>query len=167
MRQNDDRGRDCLDFITLIDCTQIVEGPTHIAGGRLDLVLTDVPDLVKVSTHCSIGTSDHSHLRVVVTLNKRVPQVCCSRRVLLKSRINCGAVRDDLAALPRSAIVKDAAPVEELDRCLVGIVCARVPSKIIRLTNIDKPWFTDYCRRAFDRKNASYRRWNVKRTANN
>ena len=87
-------------LLASVVCTQIVEKPTHIAGGRLDLVLTDVQDLVRVSTHCLIGTSDHFHLQVVVMLNERVPQMCCTRRVLLKSRINWGAVRDDLAVLP-------------------------------------------------------------------
>ena len=47
-------GRDCLNFAMLTDCTQIVEGTAHIVGGRLDLVLMDVSDLVKASTHCSI-----------------------------------------------------------------------------------------------------------------
>ena len=80
---------------------------------------------------------------------------------------NWSAVRDNLAALPWSAIVKDAAPVEELDRRLAGIVRARVPSKIITLRILDKPWFADGYHRAFDKKNVSYRRWNVERTVNN
>ena len=95
------------------------------------------------------------------------PQVCCSRRVLLKSRINWGAVRDDLAALPWSEIVKNEALVEELDRHLVGIVRARAPSKMIRLRSLDKPWFANDCRRAFDRKIASHRRWHLGRNVNN
>ena len=72
MRPTDDRGRECLDFATMTDCTQIVEQTTYIAGGRLNLVQTDVPDLMKVSTHCLFGTSNHSHLQVVVTLNEEV-----------------------------------------------------------------------------------------------
>ena len=30
---------------TVADCSQLINGPPHIAGGVLDLVLTNVPDL--------------------------------------------------------------------------------------------------------------------------
>ena len=33
--------------------------PTHIAGNRLDLVMTDVPDIVDVVVGTPLGTSDH------------------------------------------------------------------------------------------------------------
>ncbi len=39
---------------------QLVTGPTHLAGSRLDLALTDVPDVVKVTTMAPLGTCDHS-----------------------------------------------------------------------------------------------------------
>ena len=41
----DRHGRDALDFSS---CEQLVCCPTHIAGNRLDLVMTDVPDIVDV-----------------------------------------------------------------------------------------------------------------------
>ena len=33
------------DFATVSACDQLVAGLTHARGGRLDLLLTDVPDL--------------------------------------------------------------------------------------------------------------------------
>ena len=39
------------DFATVADCSQLVNGPTHRAGGVLDLVLTNVPDLCDVHDH--------------------------------------------------------------------------------------------------------------------
>ena len=43
----DSHGVAALDFATLMDCTQIFRGPTHRAGGVLDLVLTNVPELCR------------------------------------------------------------------------------------------------------------------------
>ena len=38
------------DFATVSVCDQLVVGSTHARGGTLDLLLTDVPDLVRVVT---------------------------------------------------------------------------------------------------------------------
>ena len=45
---NDRRRRDALDFCNLSGCEQLVRCPTNIAGNRLDLMMTDVPDIVDV-----------------------------------------------------------------------------------------------------------------------
>ena len=37
------------DFATVSGCDQLVVGPTHALGGTLDLLMTDVPDLVRVA----------------------------------------------------------------------------------------------------------------------
>ena len=36
-------------YYFIITCDQLVFGPTHARGGTLDLLLTDVPDLERVS----------------------------------------------------------------------------------------------------------------------
>ena len=41
-------GHDALDFSNQSGCEQLVLCPTHIAGNRLDLVMTDAPDIVDV-----------------------------------------------------------------------------------------------------------------------
>ena len=50
------------DFATVSGCDQLVVGPTHARGGTLDLLMTDVPDLVWVAVVAPIGNSDHSSL---------------------------------------------------------------------------------------------------------
>ena len=50
------------DFTTVSGCFQLVVSPTHARGGTLDLLMTDVPDLVQVSVVAPIGNSDHSSL---------------------------------------------------------------------------------------------------------
>ena len=51
-----------LDFATVSGCDQLVIGPTHARGGTLDLLMTDVPDLVRVAVVAPLGRSDHSSL---------------------------------------------------------------------------------------------------------
>ena len=50
------------DFATVSGCYQLVVGPTHARGGTLDLLMTDVPDLVGISVVAPKGNSDHSSL---------------------------------------------------------------------------------------------------------
>ena len=38
--------------------------PTHARGGTLDLLMTDVPDLVWVAVVAPLGSSDHSSLSI-------------------------------------------------------------------------------------------------------
>ena len=50
------------DFATVSGCDQLIVCPTHALGGTLDLLVTDVPDLVRVAVVVPIGNSDHSSL---------------------------------------------------------------------------------------------------------
>ena len=56
---------DILNFFILSCCEQLVRCPTHIAGNRLDLVMTDVPDIVDVLMDTPLGTSDHCIVRTL------------------------------------------------------------------------------------------------------
>ena len=51
-----------LDFATVSGCDQLVIGPSHARGGTLHLLMTDVPDLVRVAVVAPLGSSDHSSL---------------------------------------------------------------------------------------------------------
>ena len=51
------------DFVTVPGCDQLVAGSTHARGGTLDLLMTDVPDLVQAAVVAPIGNSDHSTCR--------------------------------------------------------------------------------------------------------
>ena len=50
------------DLATVSGCDQLVVGPTHARGGILDLLMTDVPDLIQVAVVAPIENSDHSSL---------------------------------------------------------------------------------------------------------
>ena len=165
--RTDSHGRMARDFSSLSDCRQLVVGPTHRDGGTLDLVLTDVPDLCKVSLGCHVGRSDHAHLSIELLVSMRVPGFCVQHQMYLKSRVRWDMVEQDIADLPWTVIRHAQSSVEVLDDHLLRIIRARVPQITIRTRNGDKAWFNDECRRVFDRKQAAYLNWCRARTRDN
>ena len=81
-------GAAAVDFATVSGCHQLVVDPTHARGGTLDLLMTDVPDLVRVALVAPIGNSDHSSLSAVISMAQSVPNLCVSRKVFLKYQVN-------------------------------------------------------------------------------
>ena len=55
-----------LDFATVSGRDQLVIGPTHARVGTLDLLMTDVPDVVRVAVVAPLGRSDHSSLSIAI-----------------------------------------------------------------------------------------------------
>ena len=100
------------DFATVSGCDQLVVGPTHARDGILDLLMTDVPDLIRVVVVAPIGNSDYSSLSALISTAEAVPNLCVSRKDFLKHQVNwntvCGAMRD----LPWRNIWSFANPVE-------------------------------------------------------
>ena len=140
------------DFATVSGCDLLVVGPTHAHGGTLDLLMTDVVDLVRVVVVAPIGNSDHSSLPAVISMAQAVPNLCVSRKVFLKHQVNrntvCGAIRE----LPWRNIWLSDNPVEVLNEHLSLLIGRFVSTKVIRVYNKDKPWFDDQCRHAFGLK---------------
>ena len=89
-----------LDFATVSGYDQLVISPTLSCGGTLDLLMTDVPDLVWVAVVAPLGSSDHSSLSIAISMSQAIPNLCVSRRVLLKHRVNWSAVCDAIGVLP-------------------------------------------------------------------
>ena len=85
------------DFPTVSGYDQLVVGPIHASGGILDLLMTDVPDLIQVAVVAPIGNSDQLSLSAVISTAQALPNLCVSRKVFLKYQVNgntvCGAVR--------------------------------------------------------------------------
>ena len=117
----------------------MVVGPTHARGGRLDLLMTDVPDLVRVAVLSQIGNSDHSSLLAVISVAHAVRNLCVSRKVFLKRQVNwntvCGAIRE----LPWRNIWLSIIHGEVLNEHLSLLVGRYVPTKVICVRNKDKP----------------------------
>ena len=82
------------DFATVSDCDQLVVGPTHARSGTLDLLTTDVPDLVRVAVVAPIGNSEHSSLSAVISLAQAVTNLCVSLKHQVNFKTACGAIRE-------------------------------------------------------------------------
>ena len=161
----DARGRAALDFCTQAGCDQLVCGPTHVHGGVLDLLITDVPDLVNVSVSSPIGGSDHSSLSVVINVRQRTPDITIRKEVFLKSRVDWDAVTTSVKALPWREIRSSMDPGACLDRYFSEIVQQHVPTRVILVRSRDAPWFDDACRRAYQMKQEAFSCWSVTRSA--
>ena len=79
-------------------CDQLVVGPTHARFGILDLLMTDVPDLVRIAVVAPMGDSDHSALSPAISMAQAVPNMCVTRKCFLKYPVNwntvCSAIQD-------------------------------------------------------------------------
>ena len=121
------------DFATVSGCDQLVVGPTHTHGGTLDLLMTDVPDLVRVAVVAPIGNPDHSSLSAVISMAHAVPNLCVSRKVFLKHQLSWNAVCGAIRELPWRNIWLSDNPVEVLNEHLSLLVGCYAPTKLIRL----------------------------------
>ena len=83
----DRHGRDALDFCNLSGFV-ICHCLTHIAGNRLDLVMTDAPGIVDMFVGTPLGTSDHCFVSCVLLVEPSVPEYNVRRTVFLKHRTN-------------------------------------------------------------------------------
>ena len=131
---------------------------THACGGTLDLLMTDVPDLVRVSVIAPIGNSDHSSLSAVISMVQADPNLCVSRKVFLKHHVNWNTVFGVMQDLPWRNIWPADNPVEVLNDHLLLLVGRFVPTKIIRVRKKDKSWFDDQYRHAFGLKQEAHLR---------
>ena len=145
-------------FATVSCCNQLVIGPTHARGGTLDLLITDVPDLVRVAVVAPIGNSDHSSLSAVISMARAVSNLCVSRKVFLKHQVNWNTVCGAIWELPWRNIWLSDNPVEVLNEHLSLLVGRYVPTKVIHVGKKDKPWFDDQCRHAFGLKQETHLR---------
>ena len=126
------------DFATVSGCDQLVLGPTYVRGETLDLLMTDVPDLVRVAVVEPIGNSAHPSLSAqaqAVQMAQAVQNLYVSRKVFQKHQVNwntvCGAIQD----LPWPNIRLADNPVEVFDEQLYRLVGRYVPTKVIRMRN--------------------------------
>ena len=124
-------------FATVSGFDQLVVGPTHARGGTLDLLMTDVPDLVRVTVVAPIGNSDHSSLSAVISKAQAFPNLFVSRKVFLKHQVNwntvCGAIQD----LPWHNICLADNSVEVLNEYLsLHVGCMFQPRSSLCITRI-------------------------------
>ena len=77
--------------------------------------MTDVPDLVLVAVVAPLGRLDHSSLSIAISMVQAIPNLCVSRRVLLKHPVNWTAVCYAIGVLLWRSIWSADNPVERLN----------------------------------------------------
>ena len=81
-----------MSFRTVSGCDQLVVGLTHASGGILNLLMTNVPDLIRVDVVAPIGNSDHSSLSTVISTAQAVSNLCVSCEIFPKRQVNWNTV---------------------------------------------------------------------------
>ena len=124
------------DFVfATVSCDKLVVGPTHARGGTFDLLITDVPDLVRIAVVASTGNSDNSSLSAVISMVRAVSNMCISRKIFLKHQVIWNTVCDEIQDLPlRKKIVL----LTILLRVGMSICQGYEPTNVIRVHNKDK-----------------------------
>ena len=63
--------------LCLHGCDRLVVGHTNARGGTLEIIMIDVPDLVRVSVVEPISNSDHSSLSAVISMAAGCSKLIC------------------------------------------------------------------------------------------
>ena len=107
----DRHGRDALDFCNLSGYEQLVRCATHIAGNRLDLVMTDGTPL---------ETSDNCFVRFLLRVEQSLLEYNIRNTVFLKHRTNWDNVLCAVRSFTWST--KSADPLEAFDRAIGEVI---------------------------------------------
>ena len=78
----------------------MVAGPIHARDRTLDCVITDFPSLVRIAVVAPTGNSDHFSQSTVISMAQAVPNLCVSRKVLMKHQVNWNRVGGAIQYLP-------------------------------------------------------------------
>ena len=136
-----------------------VDNPTHIAGNRLDIVMTEAPDIVDVFVGTPLGTSDHCFVSRVLRVEQSVLEYNARITVFLRHRTNWDTVSCTVRSFTWSTILRSADPLNGFDRAIGEVIGRFVPTTVLRSRSGDKQWFDANCWRAYDAKHTSYRAW--------
>ena len=105
-------------FFNLSGCEQVVSCPTHIAGNRLDVKMTGVPDIVDVFVGTPLGTSYHCFVSCVLWVEQSVPEYNIRSTVFLKHHTNWDNVRRAVRSFTWSTLLKSVDPLDAFNRAI-------------------------------------------------
>ena len=128
------------DFATVSGSVDCRPDPCTLKN-TLDLLMTDVNDLVWVSFVAPTCNSDHASLSAIISMAQAVQNLCVSRKAFPKHQVNCNRVCDAIQDLPIRNIWFADNPVEVLNEHLLLLVGRFVSSTVIDVRNKDKPWY--------------------------
>ena len=142
----------------------MVSEPSHIDGGVLDLVLTDVPDVLWVQVRLSVGTSDHRAVFVYVVLEQPILQLVCRQEVFLRNSVDWELVRGYVKGPNWNGIITSHCSASSLNKALLCVIRDRVPKQTFVVITGDKHCCEDRCVLAHRAKQRACRVWGNGRT---
>ena len=141
--------RDALDFCNLSGCEQLVRSPSHIAGSRLDLVMSDVPDVVDLFIGTPLRTCDHCFVSCVLLVAQSVLEYNIRSTVFLKHGTTWYNVHCTVRSFTCSTILKSADPLVVFDRAIGEVIGWYGPSTVLHSRSGDQQWFDASCQRDY------------------
>ena len=136
----------------------LVNFPTHIRGGSLDPVLTDLPEgTVQCRPLDNVGTSDHCAVLSQVCIAPALDE-SSQREIWLWDHADWTSMREKLQSTAWDSFLTGNAnqDTENLTSYILSIQQEHVPSHVYRTRPGDQPWFGYRCRLAADSK---YKAW--------
>ena len=83
MSLTDNRDIAVLVFVILSGCTQPIKETTHELGNCLNLLRTDIPDVVDPLVDLPLGNFDHYSFSISVKINFNISNILFSRKIYL------------------------------------------------------------------------------------
>ena len=123
--------RAAFDFASSSGYEQMVMEPGDIDGGVLDLVLTDVHNLVEVRIGSPIGTTGHGAIFLDVILEQSISHLLCRQKVYLKNSVDWELLRGDVKGLNWNNIIRSPWPTSTSNKALLCVIRNRVPKRMI------------------------------------
>ncbi|XP_072051972.1 uncharacterized protein [Amphiura filiformis] len=151
----DEEGRIALNLCNSHGLTQIVNGPTHQLGNRLDLIMTDAPNLFTPNeTECNVGTSDHFLVKTALEVSPP-SEPSPLRHVWMYKKADWDNLRNDLAAVRWNELLTKEDPETACSNITSAIQTAmhsNIPQKTVRSFVNHPEWWNEECDKALKKK---------------
>ena len=149
--------------------TNHVTFPTHVRGGSLDPVMSDLPgDTVQCLQLHRIGSSDHNAVLTKIGLNPFFEED--RQRILwLWERADCSAMKQDLTSTDWDAALNGDVDhnVSAITTILLDAQARHIPHRTYTADPRDQPWFGYRCRLAAEKKYKAWTRYKRSPTQHN
>ena len=157
---------DLLDVHNLVDH---VDFPTHILGGTLDPVISDLPpEAIKCSSLGKVGSSDHFVVETELQVRPKEEEEI-ERKIWLWDRANWSQMKAELSQVDWDIILCGDAnsQAQALTNLIISLQDKYVPSRTYTSKPGDQPWFGFRCRNSAEHKYKMWRRYKRHPTRHN
>ena len=127
-------------------------------SSRLDLFLTDHSDSFSVESYPFAS----DHVAVIARGNLKIPPPVKHERIIRQyHRTDWDGLQNFLSAKPWSTFLKEAPhkAAALYEKAITEAIEQFVPSKTVKVSSRDKPWFNAGCRKAIRARKKAHKKW--------